>query len=119
MGYPRLTDAATSSVAQTLAGQWGVAAPMAMYFDPSGTNPTRWAKDTSFQIVCAGLDGIYCTPVTSLTTGQRVPIFPGGQVYDAASGFTGTSGFYSNADLDNLTNLSSKNLDSAKNEAQQ
>jgi prepilin-type N-terminal cleavage/methylation domain-containing protein len=116
--YPRITDTNTSTMAAQLASQWGVAAPMALFFDPSGANPTRWAKDTSFQIICAGLDGIYSTPATDLTKGQRIPVYPSGQVYDANSGFT-TQTYYSNFDLDNLTNIAGKNLEGARNEAQQ
>lgn len=117
-GYPRITDAAISPTAANLASQWGVAAPMALFFDPNGTNPTRWAKDTSFQIVCAGLDGLYTTPVTSLTDGQRIPVFPSGQVYLAPSGYS-TQSFYTNAELDNLTNLANNSLDQAKTQSQQ
>lgn len=115
MCYP---SAATSGNAQDLAAQWGVAAPMALYFDGNGVNPTRWAKDTSFQIICAGLDGIYCTPTSNLSTAQRIPIFPAGQVFDAGSSYT-SMGFYSNYDLDNLTNLAGQNLENARNASQQ
>jgi len=118
MGYPRLTDANTSSVASDLATSWGVAAPMAQYFDPSGANPTRWARDTSFQIICPGLDGQFAIPPASLSAGMRIPIFPAGQVYESSSGYS-TQGYYTNPELDNLTNLSGRNLEQARNEAQQ
>lgn len=118
MGYPRLTDAAVNGTAQNLAAQWGIAEPMALFFDTNGSIPARWAKDTSFQIICPGLDGLYCTAVTSLTTGQRVPIFPTGHVFEANSNYS-TQCYYTNADLDNLTNLASNNLENARNQAQQ
>jgi prepilin-type N-terminal cleavage/methylation domain-containing protein len=116
--YPRLTDTNSNSTqASNLAGQWGVAAPMAMYFDPAGTNPTNWAKDTGFQIICPGLDNLYTSITTNLAQAQRVPIFPTGYVYDAASNY-GTQGYYQKQELDNLTNLSNKPLEGARSEAQ-
>jgi hypothetical protein len=116
--HPRLTDTAVNGTAQDLAAQWGIAEPMAVFFDTNGSKPARWARDTSFQIICAGLDGLYFTAVTSLTTGQRVPIFPTGYVFDANSNYM-TQGYYTNGDLDNLTNLANKNLENARNQAQQ
>jgi len=116
MAYPRIdNNGVVSPTAATLASQWGTAAPMAMYFDPGGASPTRWSNENSFQIICGGLDNAYSDPVTSLTNGQRIPIFPSGFVYSGSN----EQGYYSKPEYDNLTNLSNKTLEGARSEAQQ
>jgi prepilin-type N-terminal cleavage/methylation domain-containing protein len=117
--YPRLSDTTSaSSKAANLANQFGVAAPMALYLDPAGVNPTSWAKDTGFQIICGGLDGAYSSAASDLAKSQRVPIFPTGYVFDSGSNYK-TQGYYAKQELDNLTNLSNKPLEAARSEAQQ
>lgn len=118
--YPRIGDA-TNPGPVDLFLKFGVAAPMADYFDMSGTNPTRWAKPNGFQIICGGLDGEYSKPGVDLPSCQRIPIFPSGFVFERGSGSTlyRTQTAYSIPDYDNVTNLSTKTLEGARSEAQQ
>jgi hypothetical protein len=121
-GYPRLGDA-TNPGPIDLYLRFGIAAPMANYFDASGSppNPTRWAKPTGFQIICGGLDGEFTKPGSDLTTCQRVPVFPSGYVFERGSGssqYTSQSA-YTIPEYDNITNLSTKTLEGARSEAQQ
>jgi hypothetical protein len=120
LGYPRLTDATIPAPVQ-LFTSFGVAAPMATYFDSSGTNPTQWAKPTGFQIICAGLDGEYSRPGVDIQQCQRIPVFPSGYVFEMGSSsqpFTVQTA-YTSPEYDNITNLSSKTLEGARSEAQQ
>jgi prepilin-type N-terminal cleavage/methylation domain-containing protein len=108
LGYPRTGDAQ----AESLSNVFGFAVPFAAYLDPSGKAPTRWQNPQSFQIICGGLDGQYTDP----GIGMRVPIFPKGFTYMGPK-FNGTPGNYSEAELDNLTNLIRTNLGNARQEA--
>ena len=91
--------------------------PMATFLDPSFSNPMRWANPEGFQIICAGLDGLYSNPIDSdLLNAYRVPVFPKGDVYSKATSFTEQGG-YSIEEQDNLTNLSTNSLEGARQEA--
>lgn len=121
-GYPRYdNDGSASSEAANLYSQWGVAAPMATFFDPaSGNNrkPTIWAKPDGFQIICAGLDGQYSKPGSNLLDSQRVAVFPGGYVFQNETNYN-TQTAYTTPEYDNITNLSSRTLEGARSEGQQ
>ena len=119
-GYPRPDNNGTvSPAAKDLASRYGIASPLATYMDAAKANPVRWAKPTDFQIICAGLDGLYCGGIDgggTLSSQQRTPIFPNGVVFSGAK--MDTEGYYTREDLDNQTNLSSKTLEGARGEAQ-
>ena len=95
-----------------LAREWGVTVPMPLYFDATGSNPTRWANDRSFQILCAGLDGKYGPPT------PRLVVFPSLDTFDAADNYQKPHAV-DDTELDNLTNLSRSALEQARNESEQ
>lgn len=93
----------------TLAKQWGTAIPY-LSLSPASIADGGWAKPDHFQIVCAGLDGLFGPrgdganlPTPRLTTYDSL------QTFSAADGFQGPHDA-DEAELDNLTNLSSKPL---------
>lgn len=115
IGYPRHGD----QFADALYQSWGLATPLAEYFDPSGTAPTRWKNSDSFQIISGGLDGVYTNVIGARPSeGQRITIFPTGYTYMAPA-YSAPPRSYSDPELDNLTNLSRQRLDGARTEAAQ
>jgi hypothetical protein len=106
--YPRPGDLQ----AEPLSNVFGTAVPFAAHLDPSGKTATRWQHPTSFQIICGGLDGQYA----DAGIGRRVPVFPKGFTYLGPK-FNGTPTNYSEAELDNLTNLIRLDLRGARAEA--
>ncbi len=115
VGYPRQGDANAPAMYQT----WGISTPMAEYFDPTGTAPTRWKNSDSFQILTAGLDGVYSNIIGSNpANGQRITIFPTGYTYMAPN-YSSPPRSYSDPELDNLTSLARQRLDGARTEAVQ
>ncbi|MGC3969285.1 MAG: prepilin-type N-terminal cleavage/methylation domain-containing protein [Pirellulales bacterium] len=112
LGYPRWGD----PNADNNASMWGLAVPYAQFLDPNNASPMLWVNPEGFQIVSGGLDGMYSAPVSGdLAQAMRVPIYPGGQVYNRATVYSEQES-YSIEEQDNLTNLSSNTLEGARQE---
>lgn len=109
----RLDDMGTCAYPRDLRlmREWGSAVPYLLQFDANQPERSRWAKDTSFQVICAGLDGKYGSPM------PRLAVFPALDAYDAADGFQKPHAV-DKSELDNLANLSNRNLGQAKQESE-
>lgn len=116
LGYPRHNLNNDGVMSQSLAGEWGMAVPLALAYDPSGKVPLRWQNDKSFQIIAPGKDGKYGAPVAgALDAAMRLPVFPSGDTYTKAGGYKAESRTsYAIEELDNLTNLGRFTLDEAR-----
>ncbi len=110
LGYPRHGD---PHAAESAKG-FGLAVPLARYFDPSFAGPMRWYEPEGFQIICAGLDGKYSEPVTGdLSRAYRVPVSPRGHVFHRSTNYAEAAN-YCDGELDNLNNFSTETLKSAR-----
>jgi hypothetical protein len=93
--YPLLN----SAMGMTLANQWGVVGPYAgANLQSSGA--MQWMNPNTFQIVSAGLDGMY-GPTTALTV--RITVPSTGAVY--LNGQPANSSTLSTEESDNLANF--------------
>ena len=79
---------------------WGTAVPYLESFHVQRPELSRWARDRSFQIVSAGLDGKYGRSLR-----QRFTVSHPVGTYDAADGYQQAHAV-DTAEQDNLTNLS-------------
>lgn len=92
-----------------LAEQWGTAIPY-LWLNPASIAGGGWAKPDHFQIICAGLDGLYGPrgDGANLPT-PRLMTFAPLQTFWAGDGFQQPNAV-DQAELDNLTNLSTYSL---------
>jgi hypothetical protein len=104
-GYPmpRASDPNSIQVTQ-LMETWGIAVPYASDF-PDGVPFPWWQNPTTFQIICAGRDGMYGNPAS---TDVRIPCFPSGKTY-SIPGLA--KEFFDQQELDNLTNFLAGTID--------
>ncbi|MBS0208431.1 MAG: type II secretion system protein [Planctomycetes bacterium] len=101
----------STQLVSSLVDQWGSAVPFATYVDTNTpTSPIQWQNPTSFQIISAGLDGVYCDPATAnaTLTQPRIPTYPSGNVISTTKGNNAT--MLDDSERDNLTNFSNSTL---------
>jgi prepilin-type N-terminal cleavage/methylation domain-containing protein len=132
LGYPR-DDTGLVASSVSLLNDFGLAVPMALRF--TGTI-YQWANPNGFQVVCAGLDNRFAGSGSVTLSTPRIPLFPNrptstvvtatdiknctsGAVYAPGTGalLTGAP-YFTEAEFDNLTNMSDKTLDATRLEAQ-
>ena len=98
LGYPMPTpNSPNRQMATSLMQSWGIAVPYASIVSTQGAASTQWVNPITFQIISAGVDGMYGSQ------NMRVPSYPSGTTF-TLPGFTNAS-YYDFEEQDNLTNF--------------
>lgn len=96
-GMANMTDIRYAKYANPTNSEWGICTP----YRSSESLNNAWANQKKFQIISAGLDGVYGNSGVAPNAAPNYRSFPAGTDYETA-------------DLDNMTNFSDSDLEGKK-----